>query len=58
MRKKVFSGVYACPVCEDEFELKRASGSELECPECGEPLEPAFVESSSAPEAENEVTDI
>jgi transcription initiation factor IIE alpha subunit len=40
MRKKVYSGVYACPVCDDEFELKRASGSELECPDCGEQLEP------------------
>ena len=41
-RKKLFSGLYACPICEDEFELFRASDSERLCPVCQEPLEPVL----------------
>ena len=44
MRKQVFSGDYVCPVCEDEFELERASGDELLCPSCDEELEPVIEE--------------
>ena len=39
MRQPLVSGIYACTVCDLEFQLSRASGSELKCPECGEPLE-------------------
>ncbi len=41
-RKQVFTGLYACPVCEDEFELFRASGAEMLCPTCRENLEPVL----------------
>ncbi len=41
-RMKVFTGLYACPICEDEFQLFRASGAELRCPTCREELEPVL----------------
>lgn len=53
MRKKLYSGVYACPLCEDEFELRRASDTELECPDCGESLEPVLAENELSEEETN-----
>jgi hypothetical protein len=41
-RKQVFTGLYACPICEDEFQLYRASDEELLCPSCREHLEPVL----------------
>jgi transcription initiation factor IIE alpha subunit len=41
-RKQVFTGLYACPICENEFELYRAYDSELLCPSCREHLEPVL----------------
>lgn len=47
-RKQVFTGLYACPICEDEYELYRASGAELLCPTCRENLEPVLHEEYEA----------
>lgn len=59
MRTQVFSGVYCCPICDDEFELDRASGDELVCPSCDEELEPVEAEAPGGnadeePDAEDE----
>jgi hypothetical protein len=41
-RRQLFTGLYACPICQNEFELYRAWGAELVCPTCREELEPVL----------------
>ena len=51
MRNQIYSGVYSCPVCDDEFELVRACGLEMECPDCGELLQPTVTDQEVPPES-------
>ncbi len=46
-RKQVYTGLYTCPICEDEFELFRASDAELLCPICCERLEPVLAKATN-----------
>lgn len=47
MRAQLISGLYGCEICDHEFQLQRASGEELNCPECGEPLLPIVASGDS-----------